>query len=165
MCRLLKVVGGQVRHLNEAGSADKSAVQNEGNFAVPMTKFQRILIVSDKAHLNFARAALQQRGFAVTIAKACDTAFENLLRAPFDLVVADFGPARDGIEFIRRVRATPQLTGILILIMAEWGTGEQTLALAAGADAYEPNEAKPIDPSRLITSIERLLGRQVLAAN
>jgi DNA-binding response OmpR family regulator len=128
-----------------------------------MVESQRILIVSDSS--EFPRAALEERGFAVTISKDCDIAFEDLLEARFDLVVVDFSPARDGIEFIKRVRATPQLTGILILIMAEWGTGEPTLALAAGADAYEPVAAKSIDSSRVITSIERLLGRQVAAAN
>ena len=130
-----------------------------------MTKSQRILIVSESAHLSFARAALEQRGFGVTIAKDRETAFDTLLESPFDVVVTDSGRADNSVEFIKRVRATPQLTGILILIIAEWGTGTPTLALSAGADAYEPNHAKPIDPSRLITSIERLLVRQVPAAN
>ena len=126
-----------------------------------MSESQRILIVSDNA--DFPRAALEQRGFAVTIANDCDSAFEQL--PGVDLLVVDFASAHEGIELIKRVRATPQLTGILILIVAEWGTGEPTLAFTAGADAYEPNEAASIDPSRLITSIERLLSRQAAAAN
>lgn len=130
-----------------------------------MTKSQRILIVGGDAHLSFARPALEQRGFAVAIAKDCDTAFETLLGSSFDLVVADSGRAGNSIEFIKRIRATPQLTAILILIAAEWGTGDPTLALRAGADAYEPSEARPFDPSRLVRSIERLLNRQVAAAN
>jgi DNA-binding response OmpR family regulator len=128
-----------------------------------MPESQRILIVGD--HADFPRAALEQRGFAVAIAIDCDTAFERLLAAPFDLLIVDLAPARDGIELIKRVRAAPQLTGVLILIVAEWGTGDPTLAFSAGADAYEPNEATSIDPSRLITSIERLLSRQAAAAN
>ena len=128
-----------------------------------MSESQRILVVSDNA--DFPRAALEQRGFAVASANDCDTAFAKLVEAPFDLLIVDFAPAPGGIEFIRRVRATPQLTGILILIVAAWGTGEPTLALSAGADAYEPNETTSIDPSRLIPSIERLLSRQAAAAN
>ena len=128
-----------------------------------MPESQRILIVSNSA--AFPRAELEQRRFEVTTANDCDTAFEKLLGASFDLVVVDFASADEGIEFIKRVRATPRLTGILILIVAEWGTGEPALALSAGADAYEPNEAKPIDSSRLTISIERLLGRQAAAAN
>ena len=128
-----------------------------------MSESQRILIVSDNA--DFPGAALEKRGFAVASANDFDMAFAKLLGAPFDLLIVDFAPGRGGIEFIKRVRATPQLTGILILVMAEWGTGEPTLALSAGADAYEPNETTSIDPSRLITSIERLLSRQAAAAN
>jgi DNA-binding response OmpR family regulator len=126
-----------------------------------MSESQRILIVSDNA--DFPRAALEQRGFAVTMVNDCDLAFEKL--PGVDLLVVDFASAREGIELIKRVRATPQLTGILILVVAEWGTGEPALAFSAGADAYEPSEAASIDPSRLITSIERLLSRQAAAAN
>jgi DNA-binding response OmpR family regulator len=131
-------------------------------FGVSMAKSQRILIVTDST--QFPCAELEERGFAVTIAKDCDAAFEDLFAARFDLVVIDFSSARDGIEFTKRVRETPQLAGILILIMAEWGTGEPTLALSAGADAYEPVAAKKADANRLITSIERLLTRQAAAA-
>jgi DNA-binding response OmpR family regulator len=127
-----------------------------------MSESQRILIVSEDS--AFPRAELEQRGFQITIARDCAAAFETLLGAPFNLVVTDFAQARDGVEFIKLVRNTPQLAGILILIMAQWGTGEPTLALTAGADAFEPGEGKSIDPSRLITSIERLLSRQVAAA-
>jgi DNA-binding response OmpR family regulator len=128
-----------------------------------MSKSKRILIVSNRA--NLPRAELEQRQLELKIANDCATAFEVLLGAPFDLVVVALAPARDGIEFIKRVRNTPQLTGILILIVAEWGTGEPTLALSAGADAFEPGDGKSIDPNRLLTSIERLLSRQVAAAN
>ncbi|HMG75044.1 MAG TPA: hypothetical protein VK582_16195 [Pyrinomonadaceae bacterium] len=126
-----------------------------------MSESQRILIVSDNA--GFPRAALEQRGFAVTMGNDCDLAFEKL--PGVDLLVVDFASAHEGIELIKRVRATPQLTGILILVVAEWGTGKPALAFSAGADAYEPSEAASIDPSRLIISIERLLSRQAAAAN
>jgi DNA-binding response OmpR family regulator len=125
----------------------------------------RILIVSNSAHFSFAHPRLEERGFSVVISRDCEAAFEELLESSFDLVVADSGAAESSVEFIKRVRATPQLAGILILVTAEWGTGEPTLALAAGADAFEPNEDRPINPSRLITSIERLLGREAAATN
>ncbi len=112
-----------------------------------MTQSQQILLVTDRAHLRLARA-FEERGLAVSFAQDCD-----------------FGSVVNGIEFIRRVRATPQLAAILILIASEWGTGEPTLALAAGADAYEPNKGSVLEPEGLIGSIERLLSRQVAAAN
>jgi DNA-binding response OmpR family regulator len=132
-----------------------------------MTQATRILIVADRDdQLGATHQALARPDFETVDAPSFAEAYTRLLNSKFELIVIESTqPARHSIEFIKRVRATPQLTGILILIMAEWGTGAPTLALSAGADAYEPKEAKPIDPNRLVTSIERLLHRQVAAAN
>lgn len=127
-----------------------------------MSESQRILIVSNDP--AFPCAELEQRGLETAIAKDWAAAFAALLGLQFELVVIDFAHSRDGIEFIKRIRNTPQLAGILILILAEWGTGEPALALTAGADALEPGEGRSTDPGRLITSIERLLNRHVAAA-
>jgi len=126
-----------------------------------MTQSQRILVVSDGTDWKRLRVPLEQRGFTVAVASNSDRGFAELAESSFDLVAVDLATEPNAIEFIRRVRSTPQFTDILILIVAEWGTGEPTLALSAGADAYEPN---PIDPSRLITSIERLLRPKLVAA-
>jgi DNA-binding response OmpR family regulator len=132
-----------------------------------MTQATRILIVTDRDDQRGAtHQALARPDFETVDAPSLAEAYTRLLNSKFELIVIESTqPGRDSVEFIKRVRATPQLTGILILIMAEWGTGEPTLALSAGADAYEPHETKPIDPNRLVTSIERLLHRQVAAAN
>jgi DNA-binding response OmpR family regulator len=130
----------------------------------------RILLVADRPEQTDAtQQALAQEHFEIVAAPNFSEAYDRLLDSIFDLIVIETGePARTSIEFIRRVRAAPQLAGILILVVAEWGTGAPTLALSAGADAYEPtgpNEGKPISSIRLITSIERLLSREVAAAN
>lgn len=130
-----------------------------------MTRPIRILVAATDEQAAM-RQALERRDFAIVDAADFTRAYALLVESQVDLIVIQSaGQPQDGTEFIRRVRATPRLTGILILVIAEWGTGHPTLALSAGADAYEPNQAKPIDPSRLITSIERLLSRQVAAAN
>ena len=132
-----------------------------------MTHANRILIVAGRDEQQGpSHQALEHQEFEIVDAPDFTEAYTSLLDSDFDLIVIESArPALAGIEFIKRVRATPQLTGTLILVLAEWGTGEPTLALSAGADAYEPNEGKPIDPGRLITSIERLLGRQMATAN
>ncbi|MDX6528614.1 MAG: hypothetical protein QOH41_904 [Blastocatellia bacterium] len=131
-----------------------------------MTQTTRILMVTSDDQRTTTRQALALQDFEIVDTPEYTAAHALLLDSHFDLVVIKSdGAARDSIEFIKCVRATPQLAGILILIMAEWGTGEPTLALAAGADAFEPIDAQPFDPSRLISSIERLLGRQEAAAN
>jgi len=139
-------------------------------FGDVMNQPTRILIVADRAEQPGAtQQAIAREDFEIVEAPNFNEAYDRLLDSIFELIVIETTePARASIEFIKRVRATPQLAGILILILAEWGTGAPTLALSAGADAYEPNgpnEGKPISPIRLVTSIERLLGRQVAAAN
>lgn len=119
-----------------------------------MTQSQRILLVSDEEADRFLPAALEQRGFAITVAQDCESAYSQLLETTFDLVIFDLAEASDGVECVRQVRATPKLSKTLVLTIAEWGTGQPTLALSQGADAYEP---KPIDATRLVAAVERLL--------
>ena len=115
---------------------------------------QRILIVSDEAPSRVIRGALEERGFSVTNAGDRRTAYASLLEAPFDLVVVDLAQPDYGAEFVGRVRATPTLSKTFVLTLAEWGSGQPTLALSQGADAYEP---KPVDAPRLVSAVERLL--------
>src|SRR5229473_3984712 len=126
-----------------------------------LTRPQRILLISDDAQSEAMRGALEARGFAVTAAPDYESAYRQLLEARFQLVVIDLVAAVDGVEFIKRVRATTNLTQPLLLVIAEWGTGAATLALKQSADAYEP---KPVDAARLVDSVERVLGTKALSA-
>jgi DNA-binding response OmpR family regulator len=107
------------------------------------------------------RGALAARGFSVTLAADYEDAYQQLLGTRFDLVVIDLVETAAGVEFIKRVQGTTNLTQPLLLVIAEWGTGAATLALSQSADAYEP---KPIDAARLVDSVERLLGTKALSA-
>ena len=126
-----------------------------------VTRPQRILLLSDDAQSEAMRGALEARGLAITAAPDYESAYRQLIEARFQLVVIDLVAAVDGVEFIKRVRATTNLTQPLLLVIAEWGTGAGGLALTQGADAYEP---KPIDAARLVDSVERLLGTKALSA-
>ncbi len=137
------------------------AVPYDGSFRKDVTRPQRILIVTDDAQSEKMRGALEERGFAVTEAPDYESAYRQLLDARFEAVVIDLVETADGVEFIKRVRATPNLTQPLLLVIAEWGTGGSTLALTQGADAYEPT---PIDWARLVDSVERLLGTKAVSA-
>src|SRR5229473_6285477 len=107
------------------------------------------------------RGALEERGFRVTAVPDYERAYRQLIEARFELVVIDFVETVDGVEFVKRVRATPNLTQPLLLVIAEWGTGGAALALKQSADAYEP---KPVDAARLVDSVERVLGTKALSA-
>jgi DNA-binding response OmpR family regulator len=119
---------------------------------------QQILLVSDEAPSISARGALEQRGFGVTVARDSETAYHQLLDSAFDLVIVDVARATTGIEFVKRLRATPKVSKTFVLTIADWGTGQATLALTQGADACEP---KPVSPERLIAAVERLLRQRV----
>jgi DNA-binding response OmpR family regulator len=125
------------------------------------TRSQRILLVTDDGQSEGIRGALAARGFAVTAAPDYESAYRQLLEARFELVVIDLVEAVAGVEFIKRVQGTKNLTQPLLLVIAEWGTGGATLALSQSADAYEP---KPVDAAQLVDSVERLLGTRALSA-
>jgi len=122
-----------------------------------MAHSPRILIVSDDVQFDFMRAAVESRGFEVTVAHDHQSAFRRLLESGFDLVVIDVAAGSRDIAFIQRLRVTPKLSKIFVLALGEWGTGHPSLSLSQGADAYEP---KPVNTERLIASVERMLRRQ-----
>jgi DNA-binding response OmpR family regulator len=126
-----------------------------------MVQAQRILIVSADARFDFMRAGVKARGFEVTVAHDYESAYQSLLESSFDLVVIDLAPAPGGIDFLQRLRVTPKLGKTFVLALGEWGTGQPTLALSQGADAYEP---KPVNTERLIVSVERVLRPELAVA-
>jgi DNA-binding response OmpR family regulator len=126
-----------------------------------VTRSQRILFVTDDAQSEAMRGALAARGFAVTPTSDYEDAYRQLLETRFALVVIDLVEPTAGVEFIKRVQGTTNLTQPLLLVLAEWGTGGAMLALSQSADAYEP---KPVDAARLVDSVERLFGTKALSA-
>jgi DNA-binding response OmpR family regulator len=118
-------------------------------------------MLSDGVASTIARGPLEERGFKVIAAEDSDTAFCKLLETPFDLVVVDLVKPEEGVEFVGRVRDTAELRQTFVLTLAEWGTGQATMALAKGADSFEP---RPIDATRLVLAVERLLRTQLTRA-
>ena len=114
---------------------------------------RQIMIVSDGTPEEWLVDALREHGFEVSAATT-PIAYERLLLSPPDLLVIDVLDPNEGIELLKSVRSAPELKSSLVLVVAEWGTGQPTLALANGADAFEP---KPIDAPRLIVAVKKLL--------
>ncbi len=130
--------------------------------SVTMTRPKRILIVGDDAaERNLIRGALEERGFAVTALGDSVGAVRELLKANFDLVVMNLATADDSVELTKQIRGRADLANTLLLVIAEWGTGQASLALAQGADAFEP---WPIETDRLISAIDRMLHQHAAAA-
>lgn len=123
---------------------------------------QRIMFATDTPGASLV-AALAERGFEIAIETQPTIAHEQLLMTTADLLVLDISDASRAIELLKSVRSSSELNRTSILVLADWGTGQATLALSNGADAFEP---KPIDATRLIATVDQLLRpRLVMTAN
>ena len=114
---------------------------------------ERILIVGDEQQ-NWMRDSLAPEGFVVTITDDANRGYEYLSESAFDLVVVNLDNSTSGLDFIKRIRANFELRRVSILTIAEWGTGQPTMALTEGADAFEPG---PVGGDRLIAAVRKLL--------
>jgi CheY-like chemotaxis protein len=122
---------------------------------------QRILFVSKTRGRHSLRSAMNARGFAVTFERSSCEALDQLTRSSFDIVVIDLISTPDGGELIERIRKIATLREIPVIVAGEWGTGQPSLALTGGANAFEP---APINAARLIEAIARLPKTRVAAA-
>lgn len=120
----------------------------------------RILVVSN-SRVGSLRRSLNARGFAVTFEQNPREAFDQLTRSSFDVVVIDSISTTDACEVIKRIRRVATFKAIPIVVFGEWGTGQPSLALSAGADAFEP---APVEAARLVEAITRLPKRRAAAA-
>ena len=119
-----------------------------------MTEPQRILIVSDEELSQALRPALEAKGFGVALTGEAADSYGQLIDSQFDLVIVDLARAITGVALIKRIRSNPTLSRLLVLTIAEWGTGQATIALSQGADGFEP---KPVEATELVAAVEKLL--------
>lgn len=116
----------------------------------------RVLLVEDEPQIRrFVRLALEGRDCAVTEAA---TAAAGLLAAGElrpDLVILDLGlPDRDGLEFIRDLRAWAALP--ILVLSARSLESDKVAALDAGDDDYL---SKPFGVQELLARVRALLRR------
>ncbi len=121
-----------------------------------MSEGKRILVIEDDDETReLMRLALARRGYEVATAEDGLKGFAEALRERPDLIVTDISmPAADGIHVVRRVRDTPSMAQVPIIVTTGYGTGNATYSLSQGATAYEP---KPINPESFLATVERLL--------
>jgi len=121
-----------------------------------------VLIVEDDVEIRrFVRAALVAEQFRVAEAETVRSAvIEAGTRKP-DLAVLDLGlPDRDGVEFIREVRAFSSLP--ILVLSARVDEPEKVRALDAGADDYL---TKPFGVAELLARIRAMLRRGTRSAD
>ena len=117
---------------------------------------KKILVVEDDdVARELMRLTLEREGYAVSSAGDGERGFALAAAERPDLIITDVAmPRADGVYLIRHVRSTPELAATPILVTTGFGTGNASVSLAHGADAYEP---KPVNPDSLRETVRRLL--------
>lgn len=120
---------------------------------------KKILVVDDDRTMRTVLTRyLENRGYQVEQVTSGAEALIAVAKSPPDLVVSDvMMPEMDGIEFCRRLRATP--SGQLMPFIFLSGRGELEDRIhghSIGADDYL---TKPVDPRELVAKIEAQLER------
>jgi DNA-binding response OmpR family regulator len=97
-----------------------------------------VLVVDDNADVRDYLFRVLSQHWTVCTAANGSVALDTLRRFPFDLVLTDLMmPGRDGFDFIRSLRADPQLAALPVLVItARAGEEARIQGLEIGADDY-----------------------------
>lgn len=121
-----------------------------------MTKMRVLTVDDSRTILAMLHHTLTNAGFEVIQAENGQVGLDMLGRQEVDVVITDINmPVMDGIEFIRRVRATGRHNSLPILILTtETSQDKRDQGRAAGGTGWI---VKPFDPEKLINVIHRVL--------
>ena len=117
----------------------------------------RVLTIDDsRTILAMLRHTLTAAGYEVVAAEDGQQGLDKLENEDFDVVITDVNmPVMDGIEFIRRVRASGRYQSLPILILTtETSQEKRDLGKEAGGTGWI---VKPFDPAKLINVIQKVV--------
>jgi DNA-binding response OmpR family regulator len=117
------------------------------------------LLVDDDARLaGLVKEYLARHEIDVTVAGDGERGLAALRRGRFDVVLLDLMlPGVDGLELCRRIRATPEVAAIpIVMLTAKGDDVDRIVGLEVGADDYLP---KPFNPRELLARIRAVLRR------
>ena len=98
-----------------------------------------ILVVEDnERNLKLLRDVLEYAGYDVRAARTAEDGITLAVSEPPDLVLMDLQlPGIDGLEALRRLRASPRTAGIpVVAVTAQAMKHDRERALEAGFDGY-----------------------------
>jgi len=116
-----------------------------------------ILIAEDyPANRELIREVLELGGYRVLEASNGQEAFEKIIEARPDLVLADIQmPTLDGYGLVERIRGTPLLAKTRVIALTAYAMdGDREKVLASGFDGYI---TKPIDMKTLFAQLSKHL--------
>ncbi|RPJ08419.1 MAG: response regulator [Deltaproteobacteria bacterium] len=114
---------------------------------------KKILVVDDEESIRFLfKEELEEKGFAVELARNGKEALEKLLAVRPDLITLDIKmPVMDGMETLKKIREIDR--HLPIVLCSAYGDYKQDITTWA-SDAYV---VKCADLTELIATIRRLL--------
>ena len=123
----------------------------------------RILVVDDEADgREMLASMLESWGAQVRSAGSADEALAALGDERPDLLISDIGmPRVDGYELMGRIRAMTEPVGRDLPAIALTAFARSEDAAKAQQAGYGVHLPKPVDPSRLYSTIARVLGKAV----
>lgn len=118
-----------------------------------------VLIVEDDSSVSrFLCKGLREEGYLVDLCTEGQTASEQALKQPYDVIILDWSlPDYDGLNLVRQWRAKGLHTPILMLT-ARIGVDATILALDSGVDDYLN---KPFSFEELLARIRALIRRNL----
>jgi diguanylate cyclase (GGDEF)-like protein len=119
----------------------------------------RVLVADDDLDVaGLVRMSLELEGFAVEVVPDGRRALERISADPPDVVLLDvMMPGLDGVEVVRRLRASAATAVLPVLLLTARGlSADRVVGLTAGADDYI---VKPFDTAELVARIRTTLRR------
>lgn len=118
-----------------------------------------VLLVEDSATIRYLiTQALAKRGIAVhPVENPGDVLAAAKSQLPGVVIINKMLPGRDGYSVIRELRATPETSGVRIMMLTESKRREDVMkSIQGGADDYV---IKPFDAEDVAKRVEALLRR------
>ncbi len=120
----------------------------------------KVLVVEDnEMNRDMLSRRLQRRGYEVIVSVDGEDGVSKARSDSPDIILMDMDlPILDGWAATRKLKASPETRSIpVIALTAHAMAGDREKALEAGCDDYD---TKPVEFSRLIEKIEKLLGKE-----
>jgi CheY-like chemotaxis protein len=120
------------------------------------TSLSVLIVEDDEASRDISGTILAHHGFEVTFARTVEEAMQCLRGRLPDAVIVDLGlPETSGFELLEWIRASESTRDLPVIVATVHVFPEdQRRAVAAGCDVFL---VKPLEPTRLVTELERLL--------
>ncbi|MGB9692075.1 MAG: response regulator transcription factor [Candidatus Sumerlaeaceae bacterium] len=123
----------------------------------------KILVVDDEFEIvEYVKAILKTKGHTVIGAYDGEEGWQLLLRERPDMAIVDLRmPKVSGLEFCRRVRRTPEIASMPLMVISSLGAvSEKPESFWAAGLRADDFLSKPFEPLALLGRVEHLLRRR-----